>query len=339
MPTYEERQSAALSTTVAWLEDELREAKTLLVKQQQALDQFSAQLWEVTTALHRAEDLLGALPPRLEVLPVYDAQIRRLKDDQTGTHEAVLGTEARLGELARLTTTESERARAVLNELIHRVDATERGLQGALPRFDALDESTRRSMDAVTGMRQRVDEVERHSEGLVGRLARVIETGAHTEQEFARLSGEIETLRHQDATLGERVQVYTEMLKRLDAQISILSSQVEVKQDVLERIDLARVELHRLEGRTSVLEALTSELHEADDGATRQIARAEGRDKGYNERLIALQSELAAYRGVVAEQFQRVQQTQERIKRRQIEDLEREIREMRIHAYRPVEHE
>jgi hypothetical protein len=41
----------------------------------------------------------------------------------------------------------------------------------------------------------------------------------------------------------------------------------------------------------------------------------------------------------VAEQFLRLQQTQERIKRRQIEEMEREIREMRIHAFRPVEQE
>src|SRR6476660_4986487 len=101
MATYEERQSAALATTVAWLEDELREAKTLIVKQQQAIDALGAQIWEMTTALHKAEDALAGLAPRLEVLPAYDQQLRQLKDDIARSHEQALSTETRLAELTR----------------------------------------------------------------------------------------------------------------------------------------------------------------------------------------------------------------------------------------------
>jgi chaperonin cofactor prefoldin len=110
-----------------------------------------------------------------------------------------------------------------------------------------------------------------------------------------------------------------------------------VKQDLVERIDLGRVERQRLEERVSVLEAVTADLRESDDDTDRRLSMLDGRDKGFNDRLVGLQSELAHYRTVVTEQFQRLHQSQERMKRRQIEDLEREIREMRIHAFRPVE--
>ena len=56
-----------------------------------------------------------------------------------------------------------------------------------------------------------------------------------------------------------------------------------------------------------------------------------------NDRLAGLQNDLAAHRSAMAEQFQRLHQTQERARRRRIEDLEREIREMRTHAFRPVD--
>jgi chromosome segregation ATPase len=337
MATYEERQSAALSATVAWLEDELREAKTLIVKQQQALDQLSAQLWEVTSALHKAEDVLAGLPPRLEVLPEHDAQIRQLKDDLSRVHDQSLETEGRLNELARVRQTESERDRALLNDHSHRLEAAERGIAQGLPRFDALDEGSRRAMESVSAMRQRVDELDRQVEGLDGRLTRVVEAGGRAEQEFARLNGEVEALHRQDATMAERVHIYTEMLKRLETQISTVSSEVAVKQDLVERIDLGRVERQRLEERVSVLEAVTADLRESDDDTDRRLSMLDGRDKGFNDRLVGLQSELAHYRTVVTEQFQRLHQSQERMKRRQIEDLEREIREMRIHAFRPVE--
>src|SRR5262249_56609528 len=106
----------------------------------------------------------------------------------------------------------------------------------------------------------------------------------HIEQQFARLNGEVETLHHQDGTLAERVQIYTEMLKRLEAQISVVSSEVAVKQDVLERIELARVEIHRLEERTSVLETLAAELRETDDDGTERLNRIHGPDRRFADR-------------------------------------------------------
>jgi chromosome segregation ATPase len=335
--TYEERQSAALSTTVSWLEDELREAKTIIARQQQAIEQLAGQIWELTTALHRAEDLLVSLPPRLEVLPDYELQLRQLKDDFARLHELELANEARLAELSRLQAADTERERIVLNELTHRIEGTERALQATGPRFDALDEASRRAIEAVTFVRQRVEEIDREAEGLETRITRLMETTGRTEHEFARLGGEIEALHRQDATSAERVQIYTEILKRLEGQISLVSSEVAVKQDVLERIDLARVELHRLEERISVQEARAAELRDADDETRRLLTLLDGRDRGMNDRLAGLQNDLAAYRTIVAEQFHRLHQAQERARRRQIEDLEREIREMRTHAFRPVD--
>ena len=337
MATYEERQSAALSTTVSWLEDELREAKNVIARQQQTIEQLAGQIWELTAGLHRAEDLLVSLPPRLEVLPDYDLQLRQIKDDLAHVHEMSLAHETRLGEISRLQATDAERERMVLDELTRRVEAAERALQATAPRFDALDEASRRAIEAATFVRQRVEEIARAAEGLETRLTRVAETNGRTEHEFARLGSEIEALHRQDATVAERVQIYTEMLKRLESQISLVSSEVAVKQDVLERIELARVELHRLEERISVQEAHAADLRDADEETRRLLTLLDGRDRGMNDRLAGLQGELAAYRTVVAEQFHRLHQAQERARRRQIEDLEREIREMRTHAFRPVD--
>ena len=172
---------------------------------------------------------------------------------------------------------------------------------------------------------------------LDGRVTRMVAAGPRADQEFARLNGEVEALRRQDATLGERVQIYTEMLRRLESQISLVSSEVAVKQDVLERIELTRVQVHRLEERISIQEAATAELREADADSQRLIAMIDGRDRGLYDRLTGLQNDLASYRAAVAEQFSRLHQSQERARRRQIEDLEREIREMRTHAFRPVD--
>jgi chromosome segregation ATPase len=337
MTSYDERQSAALSASLGWLEDELREAKLLILKQQQSLESANAQIWELTTALHKVEDVVAALAPRLEVLPEYDSQLRQLKDTVAGQHEQSLATEKGVLDLARLRQAESDRDRAVLNDLSHRLESAERAVSGTAPRFEALDEAGRRALESVAFVRQRLEELDRGTTALEGRLGRVVEATGRTDHEFTRLNAEIDTLRRQDETIAERVQVYTELIKRLEAQLSLVAADVAVKQDTLERIELHRLEVHRLEERLSVLEATGEDLRERDEFAARQMAVLEGRDKGLADRLTGLQAEFATYRTLVAEQFQRIHQSQERTKRRQIEEIEREIREMRVHAFRPVE--
>lgn len=337
MATYEERQSHTLGSMVEWLNEQLHEARQQIARQAQELEGLKAQLWDLTGAFHRAEDAIAAIPPRLDVLPQYEYQIDQLKDEVGRLHEQGLHTDARLEDLAGLRQTEQERDRAILNELSHRLETAERGILAGQPRVDALDEASRRAMEAITSVRQRLEETGRAVEGLDGRLVRVVEAVGRSDQEFVQIGGELETLRRQDGAIAERVQIYTEMLRRLEAQISVVSSEVALKQDVLERIELYRVESHRMDDRISVVEAAAADLRQIDDDVRRQLTMLDGRDRGLYDRLAGLQTELASYRTVVQEQFKRLHQVQERLKRRQIEDLEREIREMRVHAFRPVD--
>lgn len=337
MATYEERQTAALASTVAWLEDELRETRANLAKLAQALEQSQAQIWDLNGHLRRVEDVVAALVPQLSGIPDIDAQVRQLKDVISNVHEQSLTTGVRLADLGRQVEAAAERERQVLNDLAHRLDAVERQAQIAGARFETLDEANRRAMESITILRQRSDEMTREVSTLETRLGRLAEAGTRTEHEFTRIGGEIEGLHKRDEAISERVQVYTEMIKRLEGQISLVAADVAVKQDVLEKLELGRVETHRLEERISALEAAAATLRDQDEELLRQLTLLEGRQKGFQDRLNGLLADFAAYRERVNEQFQRLHQVQERLKRRQIEDLERELRELRVHAFRPIE--
>jgi chromosome segregation ATPase len=337
LPTYEERQTAALANTVAWLEDELRETRAGIAKLAQALEQSQSQQWEQSAHLRRVEDAVAALTPQLSAIPDIDGQVRQLKDVIAGVHEQGLATGSRLSDLTRLVEGAAERERQVLNELTHRLDAVERQTQSADTRFTTIDDAGRRAMESLTVLRQRSDEVARAVDVLEGRLARVVESGNRTEHEFTRIGGEIDGLHKRDEAISERVQIYTEMIKRLEGQISRVAADVAVKQDVLEKIDLGRVETHRLEERISLLEAAADTIRDQDEELLRQITLLEGRQKGYQDRLNGLLGDFAAYRERVNDQFQRLHQVQERLKRRQIDELERELRELRVNAFRPTE--
>lgn len=337
MAAPEERQTAALASTVAWLEDELRETRAALAKLAQAFEQTQTQLWELTNRLHRVEDAMGAISPQLAAIPRLDGQLVQLRDQLGAVQEQGVHATARLAELDRELDAAIERERQARNELTHRLEAVERQARASASRIETVEESVRRALEAVSLARQRTDEIARDVDGLEGRLGRLLEAGNRIEHEQARLAGELDGLHRQDELVLERVQVYAEMVKRLEGQISLVAADVAVKQDVLEKIELARVETHRLEERLAALEAATETLRDQSGEVERAIGLLEGRQKGFQERLTALQADLAAQRTSVNEQFQRLHQLQERLKRRQIEDLERDLREIRIFAFRTAE--
>ncbi len=337
MAAPEERQAAALASTVAWLEDELRETRAALSRLAQAFEQAQTQLGELTGRIHRVEDAVSAIPPQLTAIPRLDGQLAHIKDQLGAVQEQGLQTAARLTELNRELDAALERERQARNELTHRLEAVERQARASGSRFETVEESVRRTLEAVTLVRQRADEIARDVDGLEGRLGRLLEAGGRIEHEQARLAGELDGLHRQDELVLERVQVYAEMVKRLESQLALVAADVAVKQDVLEKIELARVETRRLEERLAALEAATEVLREQSSELERSIGLLEGRQKGFQERLAGLQSELAAQRNHVSEQFQRLHQLQERLVRRQIEDLERDLREIRIFAFRATE--
>jgi chromosome segregation ATPase len=337
MAAPEERQTAALASTVAWLEDELREARAALAKLAQAFDQTQTQLWELTNRVHRVEDALGAIPPQLAALPRLDGQLGQVKDQLGAVQEQGLHAAARLAELTREVDAAVERERQARNELTHRLEAVERQMRAYASRVETVEEAVRRTMEAVSLARQRIDEVAQDVENLEGRLGRLLEAGSRVEHEQARLASELDGLHRQDELVLERVQVYAEIVKRLEGQVALVAADVAVKQDVLEKIELARVETHRLEERLATLEAAAAVMRDQSEELERAIGLLEGRQRGFQERLVALQADLAAQRAHVTEQFQRLHQFQERLKRRQIEDLERDLREMRVFAFRATE--
>jgi hypothetical protein len=96
-----------------------------------------------------------------------------------------------------------------------------------------------------------------------------------------------------------------------------------------ERIDLHRAERQRLEDRARKLEEELGELRTRADQQTHLHGRLTSQQAGLGSRLDALQETVDLQRAEVLEQMRKLTDSQARTKRRQIQDLEREIREMK----------
>jgi chromosome segregation ATPase len=330
-----DRQAAQLASTIAWLEDNLRDNKAQIARLAQQLEEAHTQIWDLTQRLHRAEEVAGTLATQVGVVPRFHDEIASLADKVVRVEDRQVAFETRLIDVGRLQQIDADHIRAELNELVKRVDAWERLTQTWSSRFDTLEEVGRRAQDGTSVVRQRIADFERFVELVDQRGVRTAEALKRVDQEFARLATEIDALRKQDGTQSDRLQVYQEVLKRFDDELAATAQQADVRHEFDEKLELLRTMIRRSEERVAVLEALDLERKERIEDQQRAVSLIETRDRTVRERLNVLQDELATYHGHIAEQFQKLQTMFERQRRRQIEDIEREVREFKVNAYRP----
>jgi len=232
---------------------------------------------------------------------------------------------------------ESERLRQELNTAYRRTDQVERAVETSTLRFEHVEEADRRLQETATLMRQQAEQLERRDESAELRLARAFEALKRLEFAVGAIDNDLAALRKQDGVSGERVQALAEVLARVERQNDAISAEVAAQREVFERIELLRAELHRLEDRMAASETKADGQAQVLEDHQHLLGLLEGKDRGFSDRLSQLQSDALAYREQIAVQFQRIHAALDRHKRRQIEELERDLRDLKVTTFRPAE--
>ena len=333
-----ERQSAQTASTLAWLEDTMREQKAQIGRLTQQAEESQSEIWELNQRLLKTEELAGSIIGQLDAIPHLESEVQATNGRFNRTEDRQAAVEVRVAGVARNHQIDTDYIRTETNELVKRVEAWERLTQGWTSRMDTNEEIGRRAYEATSIVRQRVEDFERFVELVDQRGSRTAEALKRVDNEFTRLNLHIEALQKHDAIVTERIQVYAEIVKRLDQELSTLSQQLDFRREVNEKLELQRAGLRRGEERLSVLEATDAQVRDEIDGLQRAIALVETKDRGLRDRLAGLQEQLGQHYADISTQFQKIQAISESQKRRLIEDLERDIRELKVNAYRPAEH-
>ncbi len=332
-----DRQSAQLASTLAWLEDNLRENKVQVARLSQLVEQSQTQVWDLTHRLLKAEENSAALSTQLNDVPRLEAELDAFNGRITRSEDRQGTVETRVVDIVHQQQIDTDHLRTETNELVKRVDGWERLTQGWTSRLDTLEEVSRRTQESTSVVRQRLEDFERFVELVDQRAGRTSDALKRVDNEFSRLAADIEALQKQDALHNERQQVYVEIVKRLDEQLADVTEKVNIKREIDEKLELHRAGIRRSEERLGVLEETDEQMRERVEDVQRAVALIESKDKNLRDRVAGLQKQLGEYQVHLAEQFQKAQGLLERQKKRLIEDLERDIREIKVNAYRPVE--
>jgi chromosome segregation ATPase len=324
----ESPQELAVAGT-GWVQDELYQVKADVGQIYQQLGQLHALASTVIDNMRAMEATLreaaqgAAQAPRLqEELNMAAGLLVQLQDQQAEAKE-------RLDYLMRHRQSEEAREHQEWADLARRLEVIERQVEHWQDRQAGVDEVGRRFQENLSLVLQQLQQIDQRLEGAESKASRALEGANRTEHTLTETQAAVVELRREDETLNERTRVTAEVARRLEATIGEHLQELRRIEMLAERIELHRAERQRLEDRALRLEEELGALRTKSEEQEHQQGRLHAQAQGLASRLDTLHAQVQDQRVVLVDQIRKLTGTQERTKRRQIQETEREIREMK----------
>ena len=314
---------------IGWAQDQLYQLKAQVGQLEQQLEQLQLVTTKLSESTHKVEGslqdavLAASQTPRLqEELNQAIALIVQLQDGQAETKE-------RLDEVGRSRGLDEDRDLEEWAQVVKRTEQLERQAERWRDRQSGVDESSRREHEELSMLRQQVQQMETRLETAEGKASRSLEGTTSSGQKLSQVESSIDELRQQDEAIAERTRVAADSVTRLEGVLDNSLEELRRLELLAERIELHRAERQRLEDRALKLEEDLQELRGRNDEGEHLQGKLNTQQQSLASRFEALQEQVEEQRRLVVEQIRKLTATQDRTKRRQIQELERELREMK----------
>jgi len=331
VPRSREEPSPSVNT-LAWLQDQFHLLKAQLGKAQHQTDQTQALALDVAEKLRQQETAIDDLATQAGAIGPLQEELRQVKEVLARLQDQQVQLRTQLEETIRQQMTETERERVQIGDLHRRLEDLERNVEGWLDRQSGVEDAARRYQEGIALANLRAEGIEQRLEVLEGRASRNLEATNRIDQEISRIDAAIQGLEREDELQSERARVALEAARRVEALVESEKRDLQALGHLSERMELLRVERQRLEERLAQAEESADELRSLFARQEQLVGVLDGRTQGYLGRLEALREEILRHRQEFVDHLLKLSSGQERLKRRQIEELEREIRELKQHA-------
>ena len=201
-----------------------------------------------------------------------------------------------------------------------------------------LGEGQKQTQEVLTTIGGEVIELRDTATTLAGHAENMGDAVHRLEARSTLLDGRVQEAEQADESLAQRLQVIDGHIQRAVRQLdTTVMEGLQHVNDIAEQIDVLRAERARIESRLQEMEAHSSVADERGEEHRSQLTRMAGHAQSIDERIQQIEAAIQGVSEQVVTQIIRLGQTKERQKRRQVEDLEREIRELKQHARRLTE--
>jgi len=328
----QQEQTTDTANGLNWVHDQVQRLKAQQSQLEQQLTHVQSLLTAVSENARVAEGSLreavlgaGQAAQVREELNQTIALVVQLQDGQAELREAI-------DLLGRHRGVEEGRGQGEALDVARRVEQIERQVLAWQDRQAGVDEVGRRFQEGLSLLRHELQQIDQRLEVTEGRSARALEGANRAEHTLTEVDAAVLELQRQDEALGERTRAASDEAHRLETTLSQHVQELRRVELLAERVELHRAERQRLEDRAVRLEEQMNELRELEQKGEDHRARLAVQQQGLSARLDSMQEQIADQRGKLIELLRRLTSSQERTRRRQVQELERELREMRQYA-------
>lgn len=320
---------------VEWLEDQFRSIRQQQVESNVQIDQLRRQFMSMGELVTEAERRTREVEPRLSPLKGVPDKLRNIEEDAEHVRHSVESNRAEADNAARILRAEVEYSRQEQGELVRRFNHAidQLGLIAA----DVAQSQAQVSQvnETMQTMLERQREVEARTEQFGLRLERSLEVNRDMEERLREDWRTYEDDRMQ--LVFERLQVVGEMVKRADETMEEVAREQTLRETVLQEIGVWRDQHNRIDQRINVLEEAAGGVQAELDKLEGAVTLLDGRHAGLGERVAGIRRDIAEVVDHVRAEFLKYNQLMEKQRRKQIQTLEQELREMKFHSFRPPE--
>lgn len=323
----------SIEETLVMLEGESRahrEASEALARELEQLRRQIQGMVEQSEEQGRATRQVESTITRYQGLP---QKVTELSQDAEQLRTAITETRSSLETAERTRDAEALVSSRELREALRRLDGLDDRLELLASEASARESKLEQLGQSLSVLTDWQGEVRQQTEQFELRLQRLTEVSEEVE---GRVLAAAQALQERPLeVIHERLQILGELAHRAEEALESLRGEHELGQEVRAEMARRRDEQERIEAQVSRLEGAVDNLIVVVDEARGETALLDGRHSGLSERVSLIRRDISEMVDHVREEFTRFSEMQERSRKRQIEALEQELREMKFHTLRP----
>ena len=330
-----EMQAQAIGEMLSWLEQQIRGAREEQYRAQGQLDQLRQQVYDLSEQVELTDRTVREVEPKFVPLKGIPEKLRSLDEGHEHVRQQISANKAEIDNALRLLRAEADYDRNERSDAFRRIEHAASQLGLVIADIAQVQAQTAQVAQTTSTVMERQREVENRVEQFGLRLDRAIEVNRDLEERVKEVV--LSDLDDRFEVVYERVQVVGEMVRRADVMIDEASRQQTLKDDVLDEVAVWREQHTRMESRIGVIEGIADRVLSEVDKLRGEVALLEGRHAGLGERVAGILKDIAEVVDHVRDEFAKYNSMSEKQRRKQIQILEQELREMKFHAFRPPE--
>ena len=328
-------QAQAIGEMLAWLEQQVRDVRDEQLRATSAVDQVRRQVYDIVDQVEKNERLVREVEPRFVPFRGLPEKIRSIDESTEHIRQQISANKAEIDNAMRLLQAEAGYDREERAEAFKRIETATAQLGLIVSDIAQVQAQTSQVALTAQSILERQREVEAKVEQFGLRLERSIEVHRDLEERIKEVV--LGDLDDRFEVVYERLQVVGEMVKRNEALIQEATAEQTIRTEVVDEIRVWRGEHSRIEGRINSIEEVADRVLGDIDKLRGAVALVEGRHAGLGERVAGIRRDIAEVVDHVRAEFAKYNELTEKQRRKQIQVLEQEMREMKFHSFRPPE--